>query len=120
MDSSTKSLIPCTFFLPLAYNDGQPVEQERLEALLDAVFVEFGGYTREGKQQGAYRRQDDGSKQVEFTEKIRVAVEGQEGVAKLKAMVAEIGSELGQECMYFEVSAGSTVELVPSKKKGGR
>lgn len=120
MDSTTPQLILCRFKLPLAYNDGQPVEEERREAFLDRIYVEFGGLNDEGVERGMYRRADTGEKQVEWMRKVSVGVPGEEGVAKLRQMVAEIGGELDQECMYFEVAAASVVELVPSTKKGDR
>ena len=114
------SLVRCSFKLPLAYNDGQTVEEARREELLDLVFVEFGGWTEEGVERGAYRQQGTGKKHVEYLMKIGVAVADAAAVDRLRDLVARIGGELGQECMYFEVSTGTSVELVPSAKKGGR
>jgi hypothetical protein len=120
MDSPSRKLTPCHFKLPLADNDGQAVAEELREELLDRVWVEFGGYTIEGVEEGAYRRQDTGKKQVEKLLRVAVAVEGEAGVNRLREIVSEIGGRLHQECMYFEVSVGSVGQLVPSKKKGGR
>jgi hypothetical protein len=119
MDSATPKLIPCTFKLPLSYNDGQPVAEERRNELLDLVYAEFGGWTIAGEERGAYRREDTGEKQVERLIKVSVAVPGIEGVNRLRDLVARIGGELGQERMYFEVSIDSTVELIKTKKGGG-
>ena len=119
MSSISPKLTPCVFLLPLAYNDGTPVQPERQEQLLEAIFVEFGGYTIEGKVKGAYRRQDTGEKQVEELLKVKVSVEGAAAVERLKQLVSEIGGELDQESMYFEVSSGSSAELLPSQKKQG-
>lgn len=119
MDSTPHKLTPCTFKLPLAYNDGQPVEEDRLSEFLDRIYVEFNGHTIEGKEKGTYRREDNGQKQVEVMLKVCVAVDGEAEIKRLRDMVAQIGGELDQETMYFEVLTGSVVELVPSKK-GGR
>src|SRR4051794_21899810 len=113
MDSQNPNLVPCTFLIPLAYNDGQPVEQERREGIEDRLFVEFGGCTTEGEVKGTYRREDTGQKQVERLLKVRVAVPGQEGVDRLRRLIAQIGGELEQECMYLEVSVETVAELVP-------
>lgn len=120
MSSDSPKLTPCIFLLPLAYNDGEPVAPARQDDLLDKIFVEFGGYSIEGRVKGAYRRQDTGEKQVEEFLKVKVAVDGAQAVERLKQLVMEIGGELEQESMYFEVSSGSSVELLPSQKKGDR
>jgi hypothetical protein len=120
MSSESPKLTTCRFKLPLAYNDGKPVDEARREVILDRIFVVFGGWTDEGVERGAYRRSDTGQKQVEHTLKIRVDVNGPQEVERLREMVSEIGGELDQETMHFEVSTGSHVELVPSKKKGDR
>ncbi len=112
-------LIPCSFFLPLAYND-EPVEPERREQFLDDVFIEFGAYYIDGTKSGAYRRADTGQKQAETFLKVCVSVNGRDEVDRLRELVARIGGELDQESMYFEVSEGTTAQLVPGKKKGGR
>lgn len=119
MDSKSPALIPCTFKLPLAYNDGRPVEEELRDEFLERLFVMFGGWNIEGTEIGAYQRKDTGKKQVEATLKVTVAVEAEQ-ISVLRRMVAEIGGDLDQESMYFEVVAGSIVELVPSEKKGER
>jgi hypothetical protein len=117
---SPKKLTPCSFLLPLALNDGTPVDEERQEQLLEKIFVEFGGWNIDGRQKGAYRREDTGEKQVEEMLKVKVAVDGPKAIERLKQLVIEIGGELVQESMYFEVSTGSSVELLPSQKKGAR
>ncbi|MGC4031486.1 MAG: hypothetical protein QM754_07090 [Tepidisphaeraceae bacterium] len=120
MDSPSIKLTPCRFKIPLAYNDGTPVEEDRLDAMLDQLYIEFGGSTVEGTEKGTYRRDDTGEKQVEYMLKVCVGVEGEKGVDRLRQMVSEIGGELDQESMYFEVSTGSVIELIPSQKKGDR
>src|SRR4051812_23521590 len=111
MERASPGLTPCHFKLPLAYNDGQPVAEDLREELLDRVWVEFGAYTIEGVEEGAYRREDTGKKQVEKLLRVAVAVDGEAGVNRLRELVSEIGGRLDQECMYFEVSVGSVSEL---------
>jgi hypothetical protein len=113
-------MTPCYVLIPLAYNDGTRVEKEIREKILDEFFIEFNGYTIDGIKRGAYRRHDTGEKQVEVTQRICVLVDGEEGVRKLRALLADIGRLLGQEFMYFEVATGSTVEFVPPSQKGGQ
>lgn len=120
MESESPSLIPCHIKIPLTYNDGTPVGQDCRDEILDQFFAEFGGYTVEGTETGAYRRMDTGKKQVEQMLRISIAVSGPTEVSRLERIVAEIGHQLGQECMYFEVSSGSTVKLLESTKKGDR
>lgn len=112
--------IPCYVLLPLTFNDGSSVPDAMIAAFEHRFFAEFGGSTVEGTVTGTYRMQDTGTKQVEKLLKVKVAVEGEEGVAALREIVAEIGHDLGQECMYFEVQRGSNVEFVSPKKGGSK
>ena len=114
---SSNRMIPCSFKLPLAYNDGRPLEDSRHEEILDRIFSKFDGYTIEGTETGAYRREDTGTKQVEQMLKVNVAVHGEAGVRELRTMVRIIGWELDQEAMYFEVDKGNSVEIVPSMRE---
>ena len=113
-------MIPCYVLIPLCYNDGSRVQKEVRDEILDRIWIEFGGYRHEGTRRGAYRRRDNGQKQVEFTQRVCVVVDGEDGVQALRGMVAVLGEMLGQETMYFEVASGSSVELVEPAKKGGQ
>jgi len=113
-------LVPCSILIPLAYNDGTLVNEQTMEEIKDEIFILFGGYTVEGVKEGAYRREDTGAKQVEKHLAIKVAVPGDEGVEQLRRVLEQVGDRLGQEAMYLEIHVGSKVELISTRKKGGR
>jgi hypothetical protein len=108
------NLIPCSFKVPLNYNDGIPIPESTREGLLDGIYESFGGYTITGTETGAYRRSDTGQKQVEPMLNVVVVVEGRSGVDQLRRQVRQIGAELGQESMYFQISNRDSVEFVES------
>ena len=94
----------CSFNVPIAYNDGRPVEPEvigDLEAELDAVFF---GFTIEGERTGVWRGQREVS--AWYT----VYVLPQE-IDTLRQIVRKLGSRLGQAQMAFEVGT-PTAELL--------
>jgi hypothetical protein len=111
-------MIPCYVLVPLTYNDGSRVEKTVRDKILDELYVEFGGYRIESTKRGAYRRQDNGKKQVEVTQRIMVAVPSEEGIERLRAIIADIGRMLGQESMYLEINRGSEVQFVPPSTQG--
>jgi hypothetical protein len=119
MAASPPKYTPCYFLLPLTYNDGTRVEKEMREKIEDLIFVEFGGWRITDTRRGGYLRQDTGLKQVEITQRIRVDVLGEAGIAKLKKIVQKIGVWLDQESMHFEVAVGSEVEFLPTSEKEG-
>lgn len=86
----------CTFQLPVAYNDGRPIEPEVMLEILRALDRQFEGYTIRGPFRGSWQGQEEESYTVE------VAVSPSE-VPTLRAVVIAIGQRLGQKAMYFRV-----------------
>ena len=96
--------------IPLTYNDGTQVPKAVLDDIEADLFALASGYTIAGTVKGAYRMQD-GSKQVDDSVQMWVVVDEQDGDA-LRALVAQIGTKLGQESMYLERMT-SSVEFIP-------
>ncbi|GEM_PF-1018647 len=105
-----------TLLLPLCFNDGSVIPKEMLAAMQDEIYLAFRGWTIVGEVAGAYQMQQTGAKRVERLLQTWVIVED-EDLPKLKELVAQFGSQLGQELMYFEVS-DAAVEFIPPAQKG--
>lgn len=96
--------------LPVNFNDSSRVPKDVLDRIFDDLFVLAGGYYIAGEGDGAYRM-SNGSKQVDRSLAVWIAVEEQE-IPELKKLVGRIGAELDQESMYLE-RTGGTVEFIP-------
>lgn len=99
----------CTFPVPLAYNDGRPVEPEFFDTLYRSLDRQFGGYTIEGVKTGSWHGQ------VEQSVHITVYVPP-DRIDELREVVKEIGRRLDQKQMAFDVSP-PTVELIDIDKR---
>jgi hypothetical protein len=103
--------------LPLTYNDRSQIPKSVRDHVLDELFILAGGYHIAGVGQGAYRMRN-GSKQVDHSLEIWVAVE-EEDVPSLKQLVAKVAQMLKQECIYLERTGGS-VEFIAPAGVGGK
>jgi hypothetical protein len=103
MDAKPK-LYPCTFLVPLAYNDGKPVDPAMFADIRRALDRQFGGYRVLGRQEGSWFGQ------VEESVAMLVAVP-EERIEELRQAVKAIGKALGQKQMCFE-KGNPSVELL--------
>ncbi len=98
---------PCRFLVPTHYNDGRPVEPEKILLIKKVLDRKFGGCRFILPSEGYWKGQ------VENTHEIEVAVL-QKRIPELRAVVIEIGRDLGQQAMYFDAPAPS-VEIIDTK-----
>jgi hypothetical protein len=103
--------------LPLTYNDRTPIPKSVRDHVFDELFVLAGGYHVAGVGRGAYRMKN-GSKQVDHSLEVWVAVE-EEDVPALKQLVAKVALMLNQESIYLERTGGS-VEFIAPAAVGGK
>lgn len=96
--------------IPTHLNDGSPVTKTAMDAVLKRVWTTFGGYTLEGPAEGAWV-DDSGKLYSETSYRLEVFCD-RERLHEAKALVIEIGRELGQLAMYFEVRHCDGVELI--------
>jgi len=111
------SKIKCIVLIPLARNDGTPVAQAELRAILHRILQEFGGYTVAGEVEGGWRSPSG----VEFRDRntqVWIAIE-QRQLAALRRFVREIGRLLGHEAMYLEVTEGK-IEILSVRSRTER
>jgi hypothetical protein len=93
--------VPCTFQIPLQYNDGLPVEPEVMILILKVLNRQFHGYTPLGTIKGG-----SWHGQVENSERIEVWVT-RERIPVLETVVKAIGKKLGQKEMFLIVPDAS-------------
>jgi hypothetical protein len=112
-----KKKSPCELGIPMAYNDGRPVEPEVISEILASLDRQFAGYTIKGIHEGSWFGQ------VEQSMRVEVDVEP-ERVHVLEKVVHEIGKRLGQKEMYFNVPPPSVRNVViddtEQERGGGR
>ena len=96
--------------IPTHFNDGSPVAQSLMNSILVDIHTTFGGYTLEGPAQGAWV-DDDGNVYQETSFRLEVAC--QRGrYLECRDKVIEIGRQLKQKAMYFEVRYVDGVEII--------
>jgi hypothetical protein len=96
--------------IPTHRNDGSKVSRLELRRILNRVCDAFGGYSLEGPFQGAWVA-DDGKRYEETSYRLEVVVEPVD-IKPAREMFVNIGSQLGQRAIYFEVrDAGEIIDL---------
>jgi hypothetical protein len=91
--------------VPTRRNDGSEVPRGEQDAILQALRERFGGLTIEGIVEGHWIDPADGRLYVDQSLKIVVAFEA-ERLTEARQAVRDIGKQLGQIAMYFEVRDG--------------
>src|SRR5690606_34592258 len=90
-----------TTMLPLRRNDGSEVGTDEMEGIIDRLTRAFGGITLEGPVRGRWI----GKERAYDEQNLKAVIAMEDGqVPMAEAIVREIGRQLGQEVMYFEVS----------------
>jgi hypothetical protein len=91
-----------TTIIPRQRNDGSAVSRKELNAILRQLRERFGGVTIDGEVEGHWVDPSDGKHYRERSLKITVACD-RERLHEAEDVVREIGRQLGQKAMYFEV-----------------
>lgn len=95
--------------IPTERNDGSPVPENEMQAILLQFPVMFGGATIEGPVQGHWI---DGGKHYQ-DRCLRVTVICDVGLLdQARELVIKIGRQLGQLAMFFEVVKDDGVEIL--------
>jgi hypothetical protein len=91
-----------TTILPKQRNDGTRVSRKEMNAILRSLREQFGGVTVEGEVEGHWVDPADGKPYSERSLKVTVACD-RERLHEAEDAVRDIGRQLGQKAMYFEV-----------------
>ena len=100
-----------TTLIPTTRNDGSKVEPAELVRLIDGLWRPFGGMTNEGYVVGRWIDPASGMEYEDTCLKVVVACERDRLPAAIEA-VQQIGRQLGQLAMYFEVSEYDGVQIL--------
>jgi hypothetical protein len=95
----------CRFLVPTHYNDGRPVEPEKMLLIKKVLDKQFGGARFIQPSEGFWQGQ------VENMHEIEVAVVPKR-IPELRAIVIQIGRDLGQKAMYFDAPPVPSVEII--------
>jgi hypothetical protein len=96
--------------IPTHRNDGSKIGQRERRAILSRIRDNFGGYSLEGPFQGVWVA-DDGQTYEETSYRREVVVPA-ERVKEARELFMDIGRQLGQRAIYFEVrEGGETIDL---------
>ena len=100
-----------TTLLPLTDNDGKTFPAARIDTILRSLAVQFNGGSTDGKVDG--RSVDAGIEHHD--ESLRVTIVcAKDRLEELRKRVIEIGRDLGQSSMYFEVRDYDGVQFLPT------
>jgi len=88
--------------IPTRRNDGSAVSEAEQNAILTDLWNRFGGVTKEGLVEGHWIDTSDGKHYQDQSIKILVACESSR-LREAEETVIEIGRQLDQRAMYFEV-----------------
>ncbi len=103
-----------TTLVPLHRNDGSAVPESEREAILTRLAEQFGSATIEGKVIG-YRYEPTGRGHYrEVNLKVTIACEWRR-YAEAEKAVRDIGHQLGQDEMYFEVRHVDGIRFLATK-----
>lgn len=93
--------------IPTHRNTGVKVSRRELRAIINRIIDAFGGYTLEGPFQGAWIA-DDGTRYEETSYRLEI-VTNPERLEEARQLFIEIGKQLGQLAVYFEVREGGEI-----------
>jgi hypothetical protein len=92
-------------------NDGASVREETLGSFVQRLSLEFGGCTVEGVMRGLWVDRSDGQQYDDESIAVMVVCV-REQLDDAKAAVIDIGRQLKQRAMYFEVRYYDGVQIL--------
>jgi hypothetical protein len=93
--------------IPTPRNDGSKISTRERRATLTLVRDRFDGYTLEGPFQGSWVA-DDGRVYEETSYRLEVVLPPEQ-VSEARELFMQIGKQLGQRAIYFEVREGGEI-----------
>jgi hypothetical protein len=102
-----------TTLIPIRRNDGSRVPERELSRIASRIWRQFGGATVEGPVKGHWVDPNDGRHYADECLRITVVCDS-ERLAEAERLVREIGNQLDQKAMYFEVQYFDGVRFLSS------
>jgi len=97
------------FLLPLRDNNGRDLSAE-IEAVRDALFIEFGGWTFQGYVQGAFTMSDM-SMCVDTSASFFVLLD-ESRLVLLESILHDFRSKTDQEAIYLEIQREIDIRFI--------
>ncbi|ETX06897.1 MAG: hypothetical protein ETSY2_14355 [Candidatus Entotheonella gemina] len=96
--------------VPTHRNDGTPIHSDELETIKRRVWEAFGGLSIDGPGTGVWVA-DDGTVYDETSYILQVHCD-RARYQEARELVTQIGRQLGQQAMYFEVRYFAGVDII--------
>lgn len=90
------------FLLPLRDNSGQPFPASDWDWMTDELVARFGGWTFDGRVEGAWRDEKSGQIYRDVSARYVVVVE-KPAMADLFSFLGEVKTRFGQEALFVEL-----------------
>ena len=100
-----------TTLIPMRFNDGREVPQEKVNGIVDELTLQFSGCSDEGVTKGQWLDPKDSQLYRDESRRISVVCDNSL-LDEARRAVIKIGKELGQRAMYFEVRDYDGVQLL--------
>ena len=88
--------------IPTHRNDDSEVGKDEIDAILETLYIQFGGVTVEGVVEGHWLDPDNGQHYGDTCWKVKIAIEESRMDEAIEA-IKLIGRQLDQLAMYFEI-----------------
>ena len=98
-----------TTLLPLADNHGVSFSEEKIEGILNSLVTQFHGCSTDGTVDG--RSIDSGHRHRDVSLRVKIVC-NRERLEEIRQRIVEVGRELGQMSMYFEVRDYDGVQFI--------
>src|SRR5438874_8014329 len=110
-----------TTLIPMRFNDGQNVSAEQMDRCIDGLVKQFNGCSDEGVTKGQWLDPNDSLLYRDESRRVTVVCENAR-LREAQEAVIQIGEDLNQKMMYFEVRDYDGVQFleVPKSRKPKR
>ena len=102
-------LVTFVTLIPLARNDGSPVEEAEQEDILEQLSRAFGRLTMEGTVMGMWRNEKTGKTNRDKSLKVAIGCPWNRA-SEFETLLRKIGKQLGQKEMFLEVRSGTGIQ----------
>lgn len=103
-------VITIVTLIPLTHRGGKEISEIEMAGIFERFYLLCGGYTIEGRTEGAWRN-EQGKKELDECLKLSLVID-EAHRDDLRRLVLEIGKELGQAAMLWQELPGSEILLI--------
>jgi hypothetical protein len=103
-------MIQIITLIPTNYNDGQRIPAKVFRKFEDKLLEIAGGFSIDGIMAGGWM--DNNELYRDRSRKYIIAVANNKKLKEIRQAVIEIGRELGQKAMYFEIKRDAEIKII--------